>query len=155
MVVPLDQDFFDDALYTPEGIYFNEIVERDDEGSRLVLRMPTHDSLPITEHQRETPNHPRHVSGGLIVHLTGIAAMAHGYYVLGLRFRDGWGAFGARIKFGRYRDMAHLGPPLDCEVKALKVSLRERKGVIEYGFRFSQDGRLVYESEQTAILVKN
>jgi hypothetical protein len=30
------------------------------------------------------------VSGGLILHLTGIAGIAHAYYVLGLRHRDGW-----------------------------------------------------------------
>ena len=55
--------------------------------------MPTIYAFPLTRAQRAHPVfHPRHVSGGLMVHMTGMVAFVHAYYVLDLRHADGWSA---------------------------------------------------------------
>jgi hypothetical protein len=87
----LDEGFVADCPYAPEAILFEEIVEIDREAGRLVARMPTHDRLPFTALQRAHPRrHPPHVSGAVMIHLTGMLGFAHAYCVLGLRHADGW-----------------------------------------------------------------
>ena len=54
----LDPDFVADCPYAAEAILFDDIVELDREGGRLVARMPTHDRLPLTELQRVHPVTP-------------------------------------------------------------------------------------------------
>ncbi len=68
--------------YGPGGLLIDEVLEVDRELSRVRVRMPTHADLPITREQRAHPiRHPRHVSGGLMVHMTGVAGLVHAYYV--------------------------------------------------------------------------
>ena len=72
----LDPDFVADCAYGPGGILIDEIVSIDKERGHVVAHMPTHDDLPITREQRAHPVfHPRHVSGGLMVHMTGMVAV--------------------------------------------------------------------------------
>src|SRR3954468_9315657 len=118
----LDPDFVADAPYGPEGLLFDEITELDPAASRLVARVPTHDDLPLTREQRVHPTrHPRHVSGGLMVHMTGMVGFAHSYYVLGLKHADGWIGYGARITGARFHAIAPPGEPLVLECRATAV----------------------------------
>lgn len=148
----LDPAFVDDCPYEPEAILFDDIVELDAEAGRLVATMPTHDSLPLTALQRAHPvRHPRHVSGAVLVHVTGMLGFAHAYYVLGLRHAEGWIGYGTHIHFARYGRLARIGPRLRLECRGLgKKSLRGSV-YVRYAFRFEQDGAVVYESEQGAV----
>lgn len=66
--------------------------------------MATSDELPLTRTQRAHPVfHLRHVSGGLMVHMTGMMGFAHAYYVLDLRHRDGRIGYGGRIHGARFK----------------------------------------------------
>ena len=88
--MPLDPAFVDDCPYGPGGLLLDELLEVDRDRSRVVVRMPTHAELPLTREQRAHPlYHPRHVSGGLMVHMTGMVGFVHAYYVLDLRHADG------------------------------------------------------------------
>jgi len=148
----LDPAFVADCPYQPEAILFDEIVELDAAAGRLVARMPTHDGLPLTALQRVHPErHPRHVSGGVLVHVTGMLGFAHAYYVLGLRHADGWIGYGTHIHRARYGRLARIGPPLRLECRG--VQQRQIRGslYVRYAFRFEQDGAVVYQSEQGAV----
>ncbi len=148
----LDPDFVADCPYLPEAILFDEILELDRENGRLLARMPTHDSLPLTALQKSDPvRHPRHVSGGLFVHVTGMLGFAHAYYVLGLRHADGWIGYGAHIQKARYGRLARIGPPVLLEARG--TGMRRIRGslYVRYAFHFTQEGDVVYESEQGAI----
>jgi hypothetical protein len=148
----LDPDFVADCPYGPEALLFDDILEVDRDASRLVARMPTHEALPLTRDQRTHPQkHPRHVSGGLIIHATGMLGFAHGYYVLGLRHADGWIAYGTNIHTARFRKMAQIGAPLRCEIVATTVRRIRGSIVGRYRFRFEQDGEVVYEGDQSAL----
>lgn len=131
------------------------ILEVDEAESAIKARMPTHAELPLTREQRTHPvRHPAHVSGGLMVHMTGMVGFAHAYYILKLRHADGWVGYGARIHSARFTGLAGLGAPLILEGRALRVRRGKEQIVARYGFRFMQENELIYEGEQTAIWQK-
>lgn len=150
--MPLDPAFVQDCLYETGGLLIDEILEIDREGQRVRARMPTHDALPITEHQRVVPNlHPRHISGGLIVHMTGVMGFVHFYYVMGLRTGDGWTGYGVRIQNARFHALAEPSEPLILDCVAKRTRRIGDKINVRYAFQFHQADRLVFESEQSAM----
>lgn len=133
----------------------DDLVEVDEGDSRVVCRMPAHADLPLTREQRAHPvRHPRHVSGGLMVHMTGMVGFVHAYYVLGLRHAEGWIGYGGRIYGARYAKLAPPGEPLLLEGRATKLRKGERQIFARYTFRFTQAGDLVYESDQAAMWMR-
>ncbi len=148
----LDPDFVADCPYAPEGLLIDEVLEIDPARSLVAARMPTHGGLPLTSTQRAHPaRHPSHVAGGLLVHMTGMVGFLHAYYLLGLRHREGWIGYGARIHHARFHQLAPPGPPLVLRGWATQVRRGAASAVVRYAFEFSQEGRLVYEGDQTAV----
>ena len=153
--MPLDPAFAADAPYGPGGLLIDEILEIDREAHRVRVRMPTHDDLPITREQRAHPVfHPRHMSGGLLVHMTGVVGFVHAYYVLDLRHADGWIGYGVKIHEARFLKLAAPGAPLELEGVATRVRHVRDQYFVRYQFRFFSEGELVYEGDQTAIFTK-
>lgn len=153
--MPLDPAFVADCPYGPDALFFDEVLEIDRDGDRIVVRMPTHAELPLTRHQRVHPTrHPRHVNGGLMVHTTGTVAFAHIYFIHGLRHADGWIGYGALINKARYPNLAEIGPPIEIEARATKTRPMGEKRMVIYEFRFTQNGTVVYESNQTAMYMR-
>ncbi len=151
----LDPDFVADCPYGPGGLLLDEILKVDVEKSYVSARMETHDDLPLTREQRVHPVfHPRHVSGGLMVHMTGMIGFAHAYYVLGLRHTEGWIGYGGAIHSARFKALAKPGEPLVIECTGTKLRRGERQILARYDLRFTQDGTLVYEGDQTAMWLK-
>ncbi len=151
----LDPAFLSDCPYAPEGVIIDRILEVDRESSRLVARMPTHEDLPLTRDQRAHPFfHPRHVAGGLMVHVTGIVGFAHAYYVTDLRHKDGWVGFGARIHAARFHALATPGEPIVIACRASRIRKGARRVLGRYEFRFTQGDKLVYTGDQTAMFMK-
>ncbi len=153
--MPLDPDFVADCPYGPGGLLLDEIVGVDVEKSWIAARMPTHDDLPLTREQRAHPTfHPRHVSGGLMVHMTGMVGFAHAYYVLGLRHSEGWIGYGGRIHSARFKALAKPGEPLLLECTATQLRRGAKQILGRYELRFTQGETLVYEGDQTAMWLK-
>jgi 3-hydroxymyristoyl/3-hydroxydecanoyl-(acyl carrier protein) dehydratase len=151
----LEAAFVADCPYGPEGIIVDKILEVDRDAARIVARMPCHADLPLTRTQRSHPIlHPRHVAGGLMVHVTGIVGFAHAYYVLDVRHQEGWIGFGARIHSARFRALAEPGEPLLIECRATRLRKGPRRILGRYDFRFTQAGKLVYEGDQTAMFMR-
>ncbi|MBX7114939.1 MAG: hypothetical protein K1X64_11485 [Myxococcaceae bacterium] len=150
--MPLEQAFLDDSPYAPEGMLLDDIVEVDKAKSVVVAAMTVHEDMPITRTQRVHPvRHPRHLSGGLMVHLTGILGLAHAYYVLGLRHQQGWIGYGARIHHARFHALAKPGAKLLLKVAATHVRPGNTKVLGRYSFEFKEGDTLVYEGDQTAL----
>ena len=149
--MPLDPAFVADCPYGPEAQLIDEVLEVEREGSRIRVSMPTHPDLPLTRHQRAHPvRHPRHVAGGLMVHLTGILGFAHAYYVLDLRHADGWIGYGVRIHDARFTALARPGDPMVLEARATRVRRIREQLFVRYAFRFTQGEAEIYRSEQSA-----
>jgi hypothetical protein len=150
--MPIDADFLHDCPYGPGGLLLDEVLRIDRDASVVVARMPTHDDLPLTREQRAHPvRHPRHVSGGLMVHMTGMVAFVHAYYVLDLRHADGWIGYGGRIHSARFKALARPGEPMDLECRATQTRRSAKSVLARYAFRFTQGSTLVYEGDQTAL----
>ncbi len=148
----LDPAFVADCPYGPGGLLIDEVLHVDRGDSSVVARMPTSSDLPLTREQRAHPvRHPRHVSGGLMVHMTGMLGFVHAYYVLDLRHADGWIGYGGRIYRARFVSLAPPGEPLELSTRATHVRRGKGRIFARYEFRFEQAGRLVYESEQAAL----
>ena len=153
--MPLDPDFIADCPYGPAAICIDEVVEIDREANRVHARMQTHPELPLTRHQRAHPvRHPPHVSGGFMVHLTGILGFMHTYFVLDLRHADGWIGYGGRIYDARFASLATIGPPLDLELHATKIRQSSDRVFGRYQFLFTQGNTLIYEGDQAAMWMK-
>ncbi|MBX3274838.1 MAG: hypothetical protein KF729_31530 [Sandaracinaceae bacterium] len=153
--MPLDPEFLKECFYLPEGLLIDEILDVDVDASRIRVRMPTHDGLPLTNAQRVHPVlHPRHVSGGLMIHMTGVAGMVHAYYVLGLRHSEGWVGYGGAIHRGRFKNLAPPGEPIEIACTATYVRRREKTIMARYDLEFTQAGREVYFGDQTAMWLK-
>jgi len=151
----LDPAFVADCPYAPGALLIDDIVRVDREASTIVARMPTHAELPITRDQRSHPErHPLHVSGGLMIHATGIVGFAHAYFVMDLRHADGWIGYGTHIHEGRFRKMGKVGPAMLLTCSASNVRKIRGAIVARYSFRFEQDGEVVYEGDQSAIFTR-
>lgn len=150
--MPLDPAFLADCPYAPSGLLLDEILKVDVAESLVVVRMPTSPDLPITREQRNHPVlHPPHVSGGLMVHMTGMAGFVHAYYVLGLRHAEGWTGYGARINSARFHALAPPGEPIVITCKATQTRRSAASVLARYKFEFYQGETLVYTGDQTAM----
>ncbi len=148
----LDPEFVADCPYGPAGQLIDEVLKVDREESLVRVRLPTDQDLPITNTQRNHPlRHPAHVSGGLMVHLTGVVGFVHAYYVMDLRHADGWVGYGVRIHGAKFRELARPGEPMELEGKATSIRRRGDQYFVRYLFKFYQGEKLVYEGDQTAI----
>lgn len=155
MSMSLDADFLRDAPYDANAILFEKIVTNDVENGILVAVFTPHSALPLTRHQKVHPTkHPRHVNGGLLVHLTGMLGFAHAYYQLGLRHADGWIGYGGKIHSAKYRSLALMNEEMQLELRAIKNRRMRDQIYSRYLFRFCQGERLIYESDQVAIWMK-
>lgn len=151
----LDPEFVADCPYGPGGLLLEEIVTIDHERGHVAARMLTSDDLPLTREQRAHPvYHPRHVSGGLMVHMTGMMGFVHAYFVLGLRHADGWVGYGGRIHSARFRALARPGEPMILECTHKQLRRGDTQVLARYDFRFLQDGAVIYEGDQTALWTK-
>ena len=151
----LDPEFIADCPYGPGGLLLDEVVSVDVEAGRIVARMPTHEELPLTREQRAHPvRHPRHISGGLMVHMTGMVGFAHAYYVLGLRHAEGWIGYGGAIHKARFRALAEPGEPILIDCRTTLVRRGRTKILARYEFEFRQGETVVYEGDQTALWLK-
>lgn len=153
--MPLDPEFVLDCPYGPGGLLIDEILTIDAANHFVRARMPTHDELPLTREQRVHPvRHPRHVSGGLMVHMTGMLGFVHAYYVLGLKHKDGWIGYGGRIYDAKFRALAKPGEPMILEGKATQMRKSESSVFARYEFEFFQGKTLVYTGEQSAMWMR-
>ena len=153
--MPLDPAFVEDCPYSPEALLLEEILEIDRVSGKVVAQMPVHAELPITKHQKVHPvKHPRHMSGGLMVHMTGMMGFVHAYYVLDLRHHDGWIGYGAKIHEARFLALATPGTPLTLEAVAIRGRRMRDSIMTRYRFVFRQGETVVYEGEQTAMWLK-
>ena len=151
----LDPAFVADCPYGPSALLIDDIVRVERETSTVVARMPTHPELPIPRDQRaHSERPPLHVSGGLMIHATGILGFAHAYYVMDLRHAEGWIGYGTHIHEGKFKKMGKVGPAMLLACSATTVRKIRSAIVARYSFRFEQDGELVYEGDHSAIFTR-
>lgn len=152
---PFSPSFLADMPYDPEALFLDQIEAIDREQSSITCRMPTHASLPLTRSQRAHPlRHPRHVSGGLLVHVTGMLGFVHAYHLEGLHHADGWVGYGAHIKEAAFRKLVPPGDPILCTCTQTRIRRGKDRIFSFYKFTFTHQGELAYESQQNAMWLR-
>lgn len=148
--MPIPDDFIHECLYAPEAWFVHDLLEVDQEASRVRALVDTTRLGPLVDAQRAWPGHDRHFPGAIAIQVTGTLGQLHAVYCMGLRATEGWVGFGTHVKKARFPSMGKIGPP--AIVEALSTRQRRIRGVwfVDYTFRYEQEGRLFYESEQTA-----
>ena len=147
--------FLDTFLYERGAFLIDEVLAADPDKHTITGRMDTTRELPVAPFQRgDEALHPRHVSGPEMVLLTGNLGCLHAWFFHGVRWDEGWVGFGSRIHRADFRDLASLGPPMICTSTETRRRVGARRIMLRYAFEFSQQGRVVYRSDQSAMFVK-
>src|SRR5260221_1780996 len=133
----LDQAFFDDCPYDPDVLFIDDLLQVDIDRSEVICRMTVREDMPLTRSQRAHPlKHPRHLAGGLMIHITGMLAFVHAYYVLGLRHADGWIGYGLSIHNARFSSIARPGDGLILRARTTEVFRSTNRIAARYLFEF-------------------
>src|SRR5262245_48535436 len=81
--------FLDSLPYDPSVLVGDELRSIDPAAKRVTGAVDTTKPLPFTDAQRGDPaHHPRHVNGGVMIHLTGMLGCVHAFFLNGLRFDE-------------------------------------------------------------------
>jgi hypothetical protein len=147
--------FLDSFLYESGAFLVDEVLRLDADERTIVARMDTRRPLPISALQRTSENHPAHVAAAELLQLTGSLGCLHAWFFYGCRWDEGWAGFGNRIHRADFKELAYIGPPLDLASRETRSRVGRERIVLRYEFRFSQQGRLVYAGDQTAMFVKS
>ena len=142
-------------LYSREAFLVDEVLRLDPSQGEIEARMDTTRLLPVSRFQAGDPRvHPRHVSAPDLLLLTGNLGCLHAYFLHGCRWDEGWVGFGNRIHRADFRRLVTIGPPLFLHSKETRVREGQKRVVLRYEFRFSQEGQLAYFGDQSAMFVR-
>lgn len=144
-------DFVRECLYEPSHWFLHELRELDPQTRRVVGVLDTTRLGGYDDAQRMVGPHERHVPGAVAIQITGTLGNLHATYVVGLRPSEGWVGYGTHVKEARFRRLARIGPPVVAALTEQKRRQWQGSWFLTYGFRFEQEGEVVYESEQTAV----
>ena len=144
-------DFERESLYTPDAWHVDEVLEIDHDADRILARTDTQRIARLVTSQRDWPGHPKHVPGAVTLQITGTLGNLHAIYVMGLRMTEGWVGFGTHVHEAKFKELGKIGPPMDLEATVERKRAIRGSHFVTYAFRFSQEGREVYRSRQTAV----
>jgi hypothetical protein len=148
--------FLETFFYGPGAFLVDEVTLADPNTGTIEARVDTTRHMPYTAEQRGDPKlHPPHVSGGDMLTITGNLGCLHAYFLHGCRWDEGWVGFGGKLYRADFKNLAHVGPPMICRSTELQKKRLSDRLIIRFGFEFTQNGRLVYVSEQSAIFTRN
>lgn len=148
-----DPDLIATMPYTPQGLLIDELLSVDAEAGELRARMLAGPRpLPFLAEQRNhAVIHPPHVPAGVLVHLTGMMGLLHAWYVMELRFTDGWIGYGTRIHRADFKRLVSVDEPLELRVTETARRGRGPRRIVRYDFVFEQGGAACYVGDQTAM----
>lgn len=149
--MPLPPDFADECLYAEDQWFVHDLLELDPQAGLVRGRVDTTRLGRLVESQQVRVGHPLHVPGAVMIQITGTLGNLHAVYGLGLRISEGWSGFGTHVRGARFPSLGRIGPPMDVELRATRHRRFRGRHFVDYAYRYEQEGREVYRSEQAAI----
>ncbi len=148
--------FLENYFYSPAAFSISTINQADPTTGEIRAECAPLTSWLIAPHQRgDETVHPRHVSGGDLVMLTASLGSLHAYFFHGCKWQEGWVGFGNRMENVVFHNLARVDRRLELASKEIKVRVGSKRVLLEFGFEFTQDGKQIYSSQQTALFVRN
>jgi len=142
-------------MYHEAGILVDRLIRIDDENGVIEAELDTSRPLAYSTLQRTTDAHPLHVSAGDLLMATGTLACLYAWLRLGCKWEDGWAGFGSRVHRIDFKHMVQVGPPLEMRLQRTALRRGSKRIMLRCALRFSQEGRLNYVGDQTAMFVRN
>jgi hypothetical protein len=147
--------FLEHFFYSPDAFLISEITQEDAKSGEIRAVCKAGTAWLVAPYQRGSEaKHPRHISGGDLVMLTGSLGSLHAYFFHDCKWHDGWVGFGNRIEKAEFHNLGRIDLPLELFSKEVKVRRGAKRTLISYEFRFTQGDKLIYTSQQTALFVK-
>ena len=149
------QRFLDTFLYQGGAFLVDEVLTLDPHEAAITGRMDTARPLPFSALQRTSAEHPAHVAAAELLQITGSLGCLHAWFFHGCRWDEGWAGFGSRIHRADFKHLARIGPPLELASRETRSRVGSQRVVLRFEFHFTQEGRLVYRGDQSAIFVRS
>lgn len=143
-------DYEQESLYDREAWFLHDVLEIDAAANRVVGLCDTTQLGALVSAQTSRGGHQRHVPGAVMIQITATLGQLHLLYVLGKRASDGWCGYGTHIDKARFASMGIIGPPMVCEATATRVRTVRKTLFVDYQFRYTQEGRAVYDAAHIA-----
>lgn len=148
------EHFLTTYLYEEKGFLLDEVTDLLPGEHRIEARMDTTRPLHYSSLQRVDAHHPAHVAAAEILTLTGNLGCMHAWFFHGCRWDEDWTGFGNRIHRADFKQIAHVGPPLELSSREVRRRVGEKRVVLRLEFHFRQEGKLVYFGDQSAMFLK-
>ncbi len=145
----LPADFEKECLYRPSSWFVHDMIAVSEKA--VVAHTDTTRLGELVGSQNELPGHPLHVPGAVMVQITGTLGNLHAVYGLGLRVSEGWVGFGTHVRSARFPSIGTIGPGMEVALEAQRVRRIRGRWFVEYQFTYTQEGRVIYQSEQSAV----
>lgn len=146
--MPIPDDFRHECLYSPDAWYVHDLLEVDETIVRAVC--DTTQLGALVDAQRQWPAHPKHMPAAISVQITGTLGIMHAVYGLGMRPTEGWSGFGTHVQGAKFPSMGKIGPEVELVGKITRNRTVRGTVFIDYDFTYTQEGRVVFQSKQTA-----
>lgn len=147
--MPLPEDFEKECLYQPSSWFVHDLISVQEQSVKALT--DTTRLGELVSAQNDLAGHPRHVPGAVMVQITGTLGNLHAVYGLGLRVSEGWVGFGTHVRSARFPSIGKIGPVMEVALEAHKIRRIRGRWFVEYRFTYTQEERVIYQSEQAAV----
>lgn len=148
------EDFARECLYDPAHWYVHDVLSIDRELGRVVAQVDTTRLGALVDAQNPWKGHLKHVPGAVMIQITGTLGNLHAVYVMDLRPTEGWVGYGTHVRSARFPSFGRIGPPMQVELLTTRTRRLRGRHFADYKFTYTQEERVVYESEQAAVWVR-
>jgi hypothetical protein len=147
--------FLDGYFYSPDAFLLDEVTSADADAGVIEARSNVGTKWLVSPYQKGNEvTHPRHISAADLLMLTASLGSLHAYFFHRCYWHEGWVGFGNRIENAQYHALASLTKPLHLRSKEVRTRRGEKRTLLEFEFEFSQEGKAVYTSRQTAMFLR-
>ena len=148
------ENYAQESMYTREAWFIDEVLEVNADAQRVVGLLHTEHLKTLVEQQRVWPGHPKHFPGAVAIQMTATLGQLYAIYVLGLRATEGWVGFGTHIKKAKFGALGEIGPVVRAQATCIRARQIRGTWFTDFEFEYTQNGKLLYASTQTAAWVQ-
>lgn len=149
------EDYKNESMYTPDAWFIDEVLSIDAASKQVIARLDTNNIQTLVDSQRVWPGHPKHFPGAVAVQMTATLGQLYAIYILGLRATEGWVGFGTHIKRAKFGALGTIGDDVIATVTCTRARTIRGTWFTDFTFEYTQNGTVLYESQQTAAWVKS
>jgi hypothetical protein len=147
--------FLEHYFYSPDAFLIGTVLTASSTSGEITAVCHENTHWLVAPFQRGLESkHPRHISGSDLLMLTASLGSLHAYFFHSCKWQDGWVGFGNRMENVEFHNLASIGAPLELYSKEVRVRRGCKRTLLNFEFKFTQNEKLIYTSNQTAMFIK-